>query len=225
MTETRRGRGVKRLRSVVHYIAKKHNITNTMNEQLSRNLKFIAWVVAGLVVVGFLVLWIVFRQAAVLKQQQAAQHRANPVAVVPNNQLPAAFPPNIPIEAGAAVTDNFNAAASNGQFQATRSFRSGQSIDTNFALYQKFLANNTKTWTVISQVNSPTDPNNKSLFAKGSAGLLTIAISALPPQPFPASLVTITYITNPASAPSSVATPIPVSASVPTPKPATSTKK
>lgn len=165
-----------------------------MSEQFLRNLRIVGWVVLVLVVVGGISLWFAFHDTTSTNKTVS---RANPVSIVPNDQLPIMFPPDIPIEAGAAVKSNFNAAGGNGQFQATRSFVSAKSVAINFSLYQQFLANNAKTWTIISTVDNASDQNNESLFAKSNAGLLTIAITALPPQPFPASLVTITYITNP----------------------------
>jgi cytoskeletal protein RodZ len=178
---------------------KKHK---NMSENLSRNLRYIAWAVLVLVVIGFIAIWVVFHQASAVKQ--ANQLHANPVAAVPTSQLPAMFPPNVPLEPGATVTSNYNSAGANGQLQATRSFRSAKSADQNFAIYQDFLTGKASGWTIVSTTNDP-QTGDRSFLAKGDGGSLTITIIAVPSQPLPASLVSITYATNPVSAPAAIA--------------------
>lgn len=154
--------------------------------------RFWIWTVVVVVLI-VLALCLVF-----IKKPSAPQKASSPSTVVGSvspSQLPAGFPSNIPIEVGSIVVNNFNAATQNGQFQATHSFKSFKMASENISLYAAFLADPTNGWTVIS---SSTDASGgKIMVAKNSGGLLTIQVSQLPPQPVPASLVEITYTTNP----------------------------
>ena len=172
-----------------------------MTQQLGRNLRVIGTATVIFIIVAFIALWVTLSHVSA---PTVPGSMPNPVGVVPKNELPVMFPPNMLIGDGGPVVSNFNSAGVNGQLQATRSFQSSKSVDANFAIYQKFLAANATTWTVISQNNNPSDPGHKSILAKDKGGLLTITISSLPPQPLPETLVTITYITNPAPVPLSV---------------------
>jgi hypothetical protein len=119
------------------------------------------------------------------------------VAAIPPDQLPAGFPVNIPIEQGALIVSNFSAATQNGQIQATRSFKSFRPAPEDVALYAGFLADAANGWKVVA---SSTDPSGgTTMVAEDNSGLLTIRVSPIPPQPMPASLVEITYVTNPPS--------------------------
>ena len=119
------------------------------------------------------------------------------VTSVPASQMPGDFPANIPIEKGALIMSNFNAAIQNGQFQATRSFKSFKTVAQNISLYAGFLANPNNNWTMVT---SSTDPSGgKTIVARDDKGLLTVRVSPLPPQPMPSSLVEITFVTNPIS--------------------------
>ena len=116
------------------------------------------------------------------------------VADVSFDQLPAGFPPNVPFEQGALIVSNSNAATQNGQLQATRSFKSFKAAAQNISLYADFLANRTNGWTVIA--SSTDSSGDVTMVARNDEGLLTIRVSPIPPQPMPASLVEITYVTN-----------------------------
>ncbi|MGB7958142.1 MAG: hypothetical protein WCF77_04895 [Minisyncoccia bacterium] len=156
--------------------------------------RFWIWTAVVVVLIALatcLLLW----RASVSKKASVPNAPNTVVGVISPAQLPAGFPANIPIESGAVVVSNFNAATQNGQFQATRSFKSFEGASQNVSLYAIFLANPANGWTVIS---SSTDVSGgKTMVAKNSGGLLTIQVSELPPQPVPASLVAITYTTNP----------------------------
>lgn len=57
---------------------------------------------------------------------------------VDNSKLPDQFPADIPLEAGATVTGNYNATATDGRSQATRSFETQKTLDENFKIYSDF---------------------------------------------------------------------------------------
>jgi hypothetical protein len=117
------------------------------------------------------------------------------VSAVSPNQLPAGFPVNVPFEQGALVVSNFNAVTQNGQLQATRTFKSLKTIGQNIILYANFLAKPGNGWTVIA--SSTDQSGDRIMVAKSGQGLLSVRVSPLPPQPMPASLVEITYVSNP----------------------------
>ncbi len=167
-----------------------------MPEKSLDNLRFILWIALTVVVVVFLVAWILFHKAGVAPQ---AGQASNSIAVVPVNQLPSSFPVNVPMEAGGAVVSNFNSSAANGQVQATRSFESKQSVDANFAIYDSFLSGKAGGWTIFSEENAP-GSSNKSILARGNGGWITVTLNSLPPQPYLASLVNITYVAGPTAA-------------------------
>lgn len=52
---------------------------------------------------------------------------------------PERFPANIPIENGAKITQNYNATAPDGRFQATRAFETSLTLAQNLTLYKDFL--------------------------------------------------------------------------------------
>ncbi len=152
---------------------------------------FWIWLVVTIVLI-ILALGLAFWK---VKVAQKAVPASTVVGNVPAGQLPANFPAGVPIEAGALVTSNFNAATQSGQFQATRSFQSSKTAAQNIDLYAKFLANPANGWMVIS---SSTDASGGAIMvAKNSGGALTIQVRQLPPQPMPVSSVEITYTTNP----------------------------
>jgi len=71
---------------------------------------------------------------------------------VPVTSLPQDFPSDIPLEAGAVVTQNYNATASNGLFQASRVFTSKNTAASNITLYTNFL--NSNGWDIVSTLNN-----------------------------------------------------------------------
>jgi hypothetical protein len=95
------------------------------------------------------------------RQQVAEQNKANtptdkPYAIksdVAFTKLPQKFPADIPLEAGALVTQNYNATTPDGQFQATRMFVTAKSLDENLAIYTAYFKK--AGWDVKSTVNQP----------------------------------------------------------------------
>jgi len=72
----------------------------------------------------------------------SASPTAVPVEAVSPSQLPQQFPADIPLEAGAQVTLNYNATNAAGNFQASREFISKKTIAENYAFYQAALKDN-----------------------------------------------------------------------------------
>ncbi len=91
---------------------------------------------------------------------------------VPVTKAPQSFPSAIPIEQGAKITQNYNATAPNGMFQATRVFETGKSLDENFTLYNAFLKSDG--WTLTNTVDQPTA---KLLSAKKDQAQLQISMT------------------------------------------------
>jgi hypothetical protein len=177
--------------------------------------RFWTWVAIAVVLI-VLAICVIFWN---IHQAKKAAVESAVVADVPAGQLPGGFPSNIPIEKGALIVSNFNAAIQNGQFQATRSFNSFKTVAQNISLYASFLANPANGWAMAA--SSTDSSGDMTMVARDDKGLLTIRVSPLPPQPMPASLVEITFVTNPTSAGvTPVVAPVTISPSVPLPKPA-----
>jgi hypothetical protein len=117
---------------------------------------FIIFAVVVVVFAGVSAWWLRSRQ------QTATQNQANtptdkPFAIksdVAFTKLPQKFPVDIPLEAGALVTQNYNATTPDGQFQATRMFVTKKTLDENLTLYKAYFAKGG--WEVQSTVDQPT---------------------------------------------------------------------
>ncbi len=66
---------------------------------------------------------------------------------IPESQLPANFPADIPQEDGAVVTQNYIASTPEGYEQSTRTFETTKSLTENIRIYQDYFTNNN--WLVI----------------------------------------------------------------------------
>ena len=73
---------------------------------------------------------------------------------VPTNKLPDGFPADIPLEAGASITQNYNAEGT-GLVQATRVWTTQQTLDASFLVYTKFFNNAKNGWKVLTTLNQP----------------------------------------------------------------------
>lgn len=91
---------------------------------------------------------------------------------VPTNEVPDKFPKDIPVEADAKITQNYNATSVDGTFQATRVFETKKTLDANFKIYQDYLKNNN--WKIESTVNQP---EYKMLYASSGASTIQIAMN------------------------------------------------
>ncbi len=72
---------------------------------------------------------------------------------VSSDKLPDKFPANLPIEAGANISQNYNANANDGRFQATRAFETKETLAKNLTIYTEYLKTNG--WTIGSSVDQP----------------------------------------------------------------------
>lgn len=91
---------------------------------------------------------------------------------VSTDRDPDKFPTGIPIEAGANVTQNYNATAKDGRFQATKVFETNRSLAENSALYQDWMTDDG--WDIRSTVDQE---NYKMIFGvKGDYQQLQISI-------------------------------------------------
>lgn len=70
------------------------------------------------------------------------------------DKAPKGFPEGVPIEAGAKLTQNYNATSPDGRFQATRVFETAKTLDENLAIYSDYLKK--QGWVVGSTLNDPT---------------------------------------------------------------------
>jgi hypothetical protein len=97
-----------------------------------------------------------------------------PQTTINNSQLPPGFPSDIPLEAGATITQNYTATNFSGMFQSSRDFISAKSMAENFALYQAALKKSG--WTITSATND-TGSNRYIIFATKTSNFLNILIS------------------------------------------------
>lgn len=162
-----------------------------MPEKSNNKTRLIIVIAVIVVIIVIVAVWWFWKSAGPTQTATSS----NVVTQVPTDQLPETFPPNIPLEPNRQITNNFNVSATNGQEQATRSFESLKSIAQNVSIYSSFLSDPANGWTIISE--STSSPSQATFLAKNADGVLTITIVSLPPQPFPAASVSITYTTNP----------------------------
>lgn len=73
---------------------------------------------------------------------------------VSQSDLPNKFPSNLPTEAGAEISQNFNATETDGRYNATREFESKKTLAQNIALYTKYLNDNG--WEIKANIDKPT---------------------------------------------------------------------
>ncbi len=94
------------------------------------------------------------------KFNTARNHRASRLDIgvvkknVDVNQIPVKFPTDIPIEAGAKITQNYNATAPDGRFQATRVFETKATLADNLTLYKAYLVK--AGYKIQSMIDQPT---------------------------------------------------------------------
>lgn len=102
------------------------------------------------------------------------------------SKAPDRFPVDVPIEAGAKITQNYNAQAPDGRYQATRVFETNKTLDENFKIYQDYLKQ--KDWEIKSTENKE---NYKMLFGSKTGQQLQISIDYN--KDFKISTVSLTY--------------------------------
>lgn len=91
---------------------------------------------------------------------------------LPMEQIPAGFMAEIPIEAGATITQNFEATLTDGRKQATRAFISGRGLEENYQIYLNFLTKNG--WELKTNFESE---NLKTLLGAKNESELAVNIS------------------------------------------------
>lgn len=129
----------------------------------------------GLIMILAAALGITLIASLFIKDSQSPEATTPIVSVVktqqvPETQLPEKFPINLPLEDGAVITQNYNATAEDGRFQATRAFETKKSLVENLNLYSKYLKANG--WTIDSTVDQPTYK-----VVSGSKGIQALQIS------------------------------------------------
>ena len=126
------------------------------NKSMDKNkISIIVIVIVILAVVFAAVLWVTkgnvsprLANPSASSTPKSAAPAAAPVVVpvvttpVPQGALPQQFPSDIPLEAGAQITLNYNAINAAGNFQASREFISKKTVAENYALYQTVLKDN-----------------------------------------------------------------------------------
>lgn len=91
---------------------------------------------------------------------------------VPANEAPSGFPSEVPIEAGAKITQNYEADTTDGRHQATRTFESSRTVAQNYQTYLNFLTQNG--WEVTNKLQTD---NLASVFGKKDDAELSATIS------------------------------------------------
>jgi hypothetical protein len=121
----------------------------------SHRLIWLAVIVAAIAIVAVVVISLVKKQSnettPPTQQNQNQDQQTGKKTEVPTSQLPARFPADIPLEAGAQITQNYNADGPEGQYQASRVFISKQTLDANLATYQAYFK--AKGWKVGATIN------------------------------------------------------------------------
>lgn len=122
-------------------------------------------ILIGLVIVLLVLAGILYLAKNKLGNKGGSDRSNQPASVnkvnVDFSKDPENFPSSIPIEAGAQVTQNYNAAAPSGQYQATKTFVTKASLAENLSLYTNYLKSNG--WTVEGTVD---ESNYKSVAGK-----------------------------------------------------------
>jgi len=91
------------------------------------------------------------------------------------SKLPDKFPADFPTEAGATVTQNYQATTPDGREQSTRTFQTAKSLDDNLKIYQDYFKKNG--WTINS---TQTGDNYRSILATKNGVLIQVAIDENP---------------------------------------------
>ncbi len=141
--------------------------------------KKVLWVflaIGGAAVLIMLIATLVVKpENQVASEQKPASSQQFERTDVPDEQLPAQFPTNLPIEASAKVADNFNSTANDGTFQATRSYISARTPAENFKTFSDFFKQNG--WTTL--VTSDTATLKSLSVQKGDTTIQVLAYTTI----------------------------------------------
>lgn len=89
------------------------------------------------------------------------------------SKYPEKFPVDIPMEAGAKITQNYNATTEDGRFQATRVLESNKPLSTSYTIYKAYLKDND--WELLRTTDQA---NYKMLFASKGIAHLQISLDS-----------------------------------------------
>lgn len=131
-----------------------NSIKETKNMQNLLSSRKLPWVfaVVGIIVVALAIAGSKYRS----KSQGTAPTNTESKVVTTNiapSQLPDKFPSDIPQESGAAVLKNDVQFATDGRFQATRSYVTAKSLDENIKIFRNYFQ--THGWTLTTNVDQP----------------------------------------------------------------------
>lgn len=101
--------------------------------------------------------------------------------------LPNKFPTDLPIEANAVVTQNYNAIAEDGSYQATRAFETTKSLTENITAFKQYMTQND--WEIKSSVDKPT---TKSVVGSKGTQRLSVTVTENSSTKVKTVIVTIT---------------------------------
>lgn len=151
---------------------------------MSKKIIALAAILAVLVVA-----YVVYKQTKPApKADQTTSVKADQIVKkeVEANKVPEKFPVDVPIESGAKITQNYNATAPDGRFQATRVFETEKSLVYNFALYRNYL-----TSVGYKEQSTIDTPNYKMV--SSTKGNVNLQVSIDENSQFHAKTVNISY--------------------------------
>ena len=121
-------------------------------------------------------------------QDNASQSKVRK-ADISQDRLPNKFPADMPIEAGAVITQNFNAFAEDGSYQATRAFETSKSLAENMTVFRQYMTKNG--WEIKSSVDNPT---LKSVVGAKGSQRLSVSASDNPATKVKTVTITLTEL-------------------------------
>ncbi|RJQ28885.1 hypothetical protein C4571_02485 [Candidatus Parcubacteria bacterium] len=144
-----------------------------------------------LIAVGILVF---IGAAALLIWKKPFSRPVNTTTNVTAEKLPEKFPVDVPLEEGAKILKNYNSVSPEGRVQASRVFESNRSVAANFDLYRNFLTDRQNGWTVVYELNNPSQPAYKAIFARRTDGVLNVTIRSSTQER--ASIVDVSFLAS-----------------------------
>lgn len=162
----------------------------------------VLWIVALVVVVALAALLFVYlfhsnvQAPAVVTQPPAPKLKVDKHDLAPS-QVPDQFPSELlALEKGAKLTQNYNASAADGRFQATRAYETNKSLADAIKVYTDFF--NKNGWKIVNTLNQ--DMLKVVIATKNTVQVLVVADENSKTHVH-AVTVTATQVSAPASAP------------------------
>ncbi len=133
--------------------------------------KAVIWLclLAGIIALAAI---IVFKQSATKNSEIKSTELKVEQKDVDISKLPDTFPADIPLEAGAKITQNYNATTNDGRSQATRAFETTKTLDENYKIYTNYIKNGG--WTLGTGVDQK---NFKVITASKNGQVLQITMN------------------------------------------------